>query len=101
MRLAVALRWSELDPRFSMLAFSSQLPVGDEERQWIDEGFSRLEKLLGRRRMLDARVVLPTAEHFPDPYDKTPATAEDLFRRVCAYMHVDRSRIEFEIFPDC
>jgi len=25
---------------------------------------------LGRERMLQTRVVLPDAEHFPDPYDK-------------------------------
>jgi hypothetical protein len=83
-----------------VLAFSPKLPVSDEERQWIDKGFSRLERLLGRRRMLEAQVVLPTAEHFPDPYDKTPATAESLFWRVCAYMDVDHSRIDFEIFRD-
>jgi hypothetical protein len=26
--------------------------------------------------------------------------AEKLFRRICAYMQVDRATIEFEIFPD-
>jgi hypothetical protein len=83
-----------------MLGLPPKLPVSDEERQWVDDGFRRLEKLLGRRRMLDARVVLPTAEDFPDPYDKTPAAAEKLFCRVCNYMRVDRSRIELEIFPD-
>ena len=50
--------------------------------------------------MLDARVITPTAEDFPDPYDKTIEAAEKLFSRVCAYMNVDPSEIEFEIFPD-
>ena len=50
--------------------------------------------------MLEAEVVLPTAEHFPDPYDKTPAAAGKLFQRVCGYMRVDHSCIELEIFPD-
>jgi hypothetical protein len=83
-----------------MFGFSPKLPIGDEQRLWTDEGFRRLEKLLGRRRMLDARVVEPTAEDFPDPYDKSPEAAEKLFSRVCAYMGVDRRRIEFEIFQD-
>jgi hypothetical protein len=83
-----------------MFGFSPKLPVTDEERQWVDDGFRRLEKLLGRRRMLEAQVVLPTAECFPDPYDKTPGAAEMLFRRVCGYMGVDRKRIELHIFPD-
>jgi hypothetical protein len=83
-----------------MPSFGPKLPVTDEERQWVDNGFLRLGKMLGRERMLRATVILPTAEHFPDVYDKTPATAETLFQRMCAYMQVDRRPIEFEIFPD-
>jgi len=84
-----------------MFGFSPRLPISDEERQWVDEGFKRMEKLLGRRRMLEARVITPTAEDFPDPYDNTStASAEKLFCRVCSYMGVDRGTIEFEIFPD-
>ena len=83
-----------------MLGFPAKLPVSDEERLWVDDGFRRLEKMLGRGRMLEAQVVLPTPEHFPDPYDKTPATVEKLFERVCGYMRVDPRRIELEIFPD-
>jgi hypothetical protein len=33
--------------------------------------------------MLEAEVVLPIAEHFPDHNDKTPAALEKLFQRVC------------------
>ena len=83
-----------------MLGFSAKLPITDEDRQWVDEGFRRLDAMLGRRRMLDATVVLPAAEHFPDHYDKTAAAAEQLFCRVCAFMQVDRSCIELEMFPD-
>jgi hypothetical protein len=83
-----------------MLGFPPKLPVDEEERLWVDEGFRRLEKMLGRSRMLEARMILPDAEHFPDPYDKTAATAEKLFQRMCAYMQVDRTHIELEIFPD-
>jgi hypothetical protein len=82
-----------------MLGFPAKLPINDEERQWVDEGFRRLEKMLGRRRMLDAQVILPTAEHFPDPYDNSPEAAGVLLDRVCTYMRVDRSGIELEIFP--
>jgi hypothetical protein len=83
-----------------MFGFPSQLPVSEEERLWVDQGFPRLEKLLGRRRMLDAPVILPTAEHFPDHYDKTPAALEKLLKRVCGYMEVDRKTVELDIFPD-
>jgi hypothetical protein len=83
-----------------MFGLQPKLRITDEERQWVDEGFARLEKLLGRQRMLRAKVILPTAEHFPDFYDKTPATAEVLFERVCFYMDVERGKLEFEIFAD-
>jgi hypothetical protein len=83
-----------------MLGFSPKLPISEEDRQWVNEGFKRLERLLGRRRMLEARVITPTAEDFPDEYDKTAEAAERLFSRLCNYMSVDQNDIEFEIFPD-
>jgi len=83
-----------------MFGFSSKLPVGDDDRQWVEDGFKRLERMLGRRRMLDAEVVLPTAECFPDPYSKDLSSAEALFQRVCSYMRVDRRAVELEVFAD-
>jgi hypothetical protein len=83
-----------------MLGFSAKLPISNEDRQWVDDGFERLGKLVGRRRMLEANVVLPTAEDFPDIYDGTSAAAEMLFCKVCAYMQVDRNSVELEIMPD-
>lgn len=83
-----------------MFGFSPKLPVSEEDRQWVENGFRRLEKILGRRRMLEAKVVLPTAEDFPDPYDETSAAIEKIFQRICTYMRVDRRTVELEIFPD-
>jgi hypothetical protein len=83
-----------------MLGFSPKLPVDDEERLWVDEGFARLEKMLGRTPLLEAKVILPNPEYFPDPWDGSEAAAEILFRRVCEYMQVDRRRVKLEIFPD-
>jgi len=83
-----------------MFGFSAKLPITDDERLWIDQGFHRLERFLGRKRMLQARVVLPTPGDFPDPYDKSPAAAERLFARTCTYMQVDRNQLTLEIFSD-
>jgi len=83
-----------------MLGFRAKLPVSDSERVWVDQGFERLARVLGRNRMLQAAVILPTAEYFPDPYNRTEACADLLFRRICSYMRVDRSSIDFEVFPD-
>jgi hypothetical protein len=83
-----------------MFGFTPKLPIGEDERRWLDEGFRRLEKLVGRHRMLEAKVVEPTAEDFPDPYDRSPDAVEKLFLRVCNYMRVDRDSVELEIFQD-
>ncbi len=83
-----------------MFGFSPKLPISEEDRLWVNEGFRRLEKLVGRRRMLEAKVVEPTAEDFPDPYSKTAEAVEKLFSRVCGYMQVKRESIALEIFPD-
>jgi hypothetical protein len=50
-----------------MFGFSPKLPIIEEDRLGVNEGFHRLEKLLGRRHMLEARVVEPTAEDFSRP----------------------------------
>ena len=83
-----------------MFGWSPKTPVSNEDRLWVDDGFRRLEKMLGRRRMLHAKVVLPTAECFPDQYDKTPSSTQALFHRVCSYMHVEHHKVELEIFAD-
>jgi hypothetical protein len=83
-----------------MLGFRTKLPVTDEQRLWIDNGFERLSRLLGRSRIVDARVILPIAEYFPDPYDATDEAVDVLFQRVCGYMQVDERQIDLEVFPD-
>lgn len=83
-----------------MFSRSPRLPISDEERLWVDQGFHRLERLLGRKRMLEARVVLPTPDDFPDPYDKSPAGAEKLFARVAGYMQVNHKKLTLEVFAD-
>lgn len=82
------------------LFFRPQLPISDEDRLWVENGFDRLCRVLGRNRMLHARVILPDAEYFPDPYDKNPAAAQRMFARICHYMQVDRSTVDLEVFPD-
>jgi hypothetical protein len=47
-----------------MLGFFPKLPVENEERLWVDEGFGRLEKMLGRSRMLEAKMILPDLSTF-------------------------------------
>ncbi len=83
-----------------MTWFSPKLPIHEVDRSWVNEGFSRLERLLGRKRLIESKVIEPTAEDFPDPYDKTPSAAASLFTRLCGYMDIDHGSITLEVFPD-
>jgi hypothetical protein len=83
-----------------MFGLRPRLPVSEEERLWVDGGFDRLSRLLGPGRMINARVVVPTDEFFPDAYDKRDAGLRALFRRVCGYMGVDPAGVDLEVIPD-
>lgn len=77
---------------------SPKLPISSEYQVWVDDSFRRLASLLGARRLLDATVFLPTAEHFPDPYDRSEASLRSMFDRIAKRMEVDPSGIELTIF---
>ena len=83
-----------------MFGIHPKLPVKEEERLWVDEGFRRLSSMLGASRSRNARVILPTDEFFPDKYEETERGLHSLFLRVCGYMQVDSNQIDLEIIPD-
>ena len=48
--------------------------------------------------MLEAELVLPTAEHFPDHYDRSEAALDRMFRGIAARMDVNPSEVEVTLF---
>ncbi len=83
-----------------MFGFKPKLPIVEEERLWVDEGFLRLSRMLGSSRMHNAKVVLPTDEFFPDPWGQSESALNALFRRVCGYMDVNPNKVELTVIPD-
>lgn len=83
-----------------MFGRAAKPPVSEEDRLWVDEGFGRLAQLLGRKRMLEARVMRPTAEDFPDRFDGSEAALQLMFWRVAGCMGVDPELIELQVFSD-
>src|SRR5579883_2608236 len=83
-----------------MFGFRAKLPITSEQKVWIDSAFEGLSRHLGRQRMIEAEVILPDAQYFPNRYDATDASAEKLFQRLCEYMQVERACIDFEVFHD-
>lgn len=77
-----------------------KLPVTAEQCKWADQTFLRLSDLLGIHRMLQARVMLPTPEHFPDAYDGSEAALQRMFQRVAAAMQVDPADVDVTLFRE-
>jgi HEAT repeat protein len=75
-------------------------PIDTFEKVWIEQAFRWLGKSFGSRRLLEALVIEPTAEYFPDPYDESNAAIEALFERVCKYLQVRRDRFKLELIND-
>lgn len=73
-------------------------PVSLEQKQWIDDSFIRLAGLVGVDRLLQATVVLPTANHFPDPYDGTEIALQRMFHRVATQMQVNPADVDVTLF---
>jgi len=75
-----------------------KLPITSEQQRWVDSSFLRLAAILGSQRFLQATVVLPTPEHFPDPYDSSELALQHIFKRVATGMQVNPSDIEVTLF---
>ena len=75
-----------------------KLPITPEQQRWVDSSFLRLAAILGSQRLLQATVVLPTPEHFPDPYDSSELALQQIFKRVATGMQVDPSDIDLTLF---
>src|SRR5688500_960637 len=80
--------------------FTPRQPLPTAEKVLAERRMKRLAGLLTFDRLLNAPVVLPTPEFFPDPFQGDEASAAALFRRVCGYMGVDPGAVRLEIRPD-
>jgi hypothetical protein len=75
-----------------------KLPITAEQQQWTDKSFVRLGGLLGVHRLLEGPVVLPTVEHFPDPYDRSESALRSMFYRVATQMQVNPADVDVTLF---
>jgi hypothetical protein len=80
--------------------FPPRCPVDAEKKAWIEKRMSWLTRQFGLERLYDVRVILPTPEFFPDPYNGTKEDAMAIFRRVCGYMKLDPDRFKLRFYSD-
>jgi hypothetical protein len=84
----------------NMFGFGQRLSVDEKSKEWIDAGFQRLSMLFGKDKTLKTEVILPIDKYFADKYEKNEAGLETLFQRVCAFMEVERTKVELVMIPD-
>src|SRR5260370_20665852 len=75
-------------------------PVPTAEKVCIDCRLRWLAGTFSSQRLLEAKVIEPTPEFFPEPYEETGEAAETVFGRVCDYMGVPRERVRLEFLDD-
>lgn len=80
--------------------FSAKCPLNTYEKTWTEWRMRWLADQFGIERLLQAKVILPTEEFFPDPYRGTDEDVQRLFERVCGYMTIDAQKIQLEVCPD-
>jgi len=78
--------------------FKPTLPITEEQRQRMDRSFLLLASLIGAKRLLEATVVLPTSEHFPDPYDRSESALHLMLNRVAVQMGMNSGDVSVTLF---
>jgi hypothetical protein len=78
----------------------NMMSLTDEQRAWLCRAMHELLRLFGRATLLDAEVVLPNDDYFPDEYEPTVACVWNLARQLCGYLRLDPDGIELEFYQD-
>jgi hypothetical protein len=78
--------------------FGVSCTVDAMTKQWIDGRWRWLTDQFGKELANDSPTVLPTAEFFPDHYDRSEQAVRTLVDRVCGFMSVSPSVIDLEFF---
>ncbi|MEX0585597.1 MAG: hypothetical protein WD176_03070, partial [Pirellulales bacterium] len=76
--------------------FPATCPCDPTAKAWVEERLRWLDRQFPESAFSGRRVVLPTAEFFPDPYDGSNKSIRILFDRVCEYMDVDPYSVSLE-----
>jgi hypothetical protein len=80
--------------------FSPRCPVETWAKAWTETRMLWLADRLGVRRLVEAEVVLPTDEYFPEPYRGTEADARRMLGRLCDFMGLDPGAVRLRVSPD-
>jgi tetratricopeptide (TPR) repeat protein len=74
--------------------------VQPDVRAWVAWRMAWLVSQFGRDRLTGGRVVLPSEEYFPSPYDGSREDARVLLDQVCRYVDIDPRRVNLSFYSE-
>src|SRR5262245_46145289 len=80
--------------------FAPEYPIPIWEKAWTEYRMRWLAQSFGIERLLQAPVITPSDEFFPNEIEPSEASASALMQRICEWMKVDPTRLRLEILPD-
>jgi hypothetical protein len=80
--------------------FSSPCPCDPVAKAWVEERLQWLHDEFDDHAFNGRRLVLPTAEFFPDSYDGSKQAVRTLLDRVCGYMDVVPDLVALRFLSD-
>lgn len=72
-------------------------PCDPAAKAWVENRLAWLSEQFPESALNSKPVVLPTAEFFPDAYDRSPRAVRCLLDRVCRYMDVAPDSVAMEL----
>jgi hypothetical protein len=80
--------------------FPNACPCDSSAKAWVEERLQWLSEEFDDHAFNGRRLVLPTAEFFPDAYDGSRRAVRTMLNRVCEYMDVDPQRVRLRLVSD-
>ena len=80
--------------------FISSSPIDEHARRWVDEQLDWLGREFADESVVNRLIILPNADFFPDPYDRSPAAVRRMFDRVCGYMNVPTETVNLVVMDE-
>lgn len=80
--------------------FRPSCPCDPAAKAWVEERLEWLAEEFEDSAFTGRRIVLPTPELFPDPYDGSKKAVRKLLNRVCGYMDVVPDLVALKFMAD-
>src|SRR5262245_39145141 len=80
--------------------FRPSCPCDPAAKAWVEERLEWLADEFDDSAFSGRRIVLPTTEFFPDPYDGSEEAVRTLVDRVCGHMDVDPELVRLKFVAE-